>query len=69
VFRFRSADDFVEFFRAHYGPVTKAFEALDEDGCEHLHEDLAALVAAHDRASGPTVAIPSEYLEVIATVR
>jgi SAM-dependent methyltransferase len=69
VFRFRSADDFVDFFRANYGPVTKAFEALDDAGREHLHADLAALAAAHARAGGPTVAIPSEYLEVIAVVR
>jgi SAM-dependent methyltransferase len=69
VFRFRSADDFVEFFRANYGPVAKAFEALDDTAREHLHADLAALVAAHDRGPGPSVAIPSEYLEVIAVVR
>ena len=69
VFRFRSADDFVEFFRARYGPVTKAFEALDDAGREHLHADLAALVAAFDRGGGPTVAIPAEYLEVIAVTR
>jgi ubiquinone/menaquinone biosynthesis C-methylase UbiE len=69
VFRFRTADDFVEFFRAHYGPVAKAFEALDEAGREHLHADLAALAAAYGRAAGPSVAIPSEYLEVIAVAR
>ena len=66
VFRFRSADHFVEFFRAHYGPVAQAFKALDDAGREHLHADLAALVAAHDREPGPTVAIPSEYVEAIA---
>lgn len=54
VFRFRSADAFVEFFRAHYGPVAKAFAALDDAGREHLHADLAALVAAHDREAGPS---------------
>jgi SAM-dependent methyltransferase len=69
VFRFRSADDFVEFFRANYGPVTQAFEALDDAARGHLHADLAALVAAHDRGPGPTVTIPAEYLEVIAVVR
>jgi SAM-dependent methyltransferase len=69
VFRFRSADDFVEFFRTNYGPVEKAFEALDDAGREHLHADLVALVAADDRGPGPSVAIPSEYLEAIAVVR
>jgi SAM-dependent methyltransferase len=69
VFRFRSADDFVTFFRARYGPVAKAFDALGDTGREHLRADLAALVAAHDREPGPTVAIPAEYLEVVAVVR
>jgi SAM-dependent methyltransferase len=69
VFRFRSADEFVEFFRANYGPVHKAFLALDEAGRQRLHDDLAALAREHDRAVGPTVAMPSDYLEVIATRR
>ena len=32
VFRFRSGDEFVDFFRAWYGPVHKAFGALDDSG-------------------------------------
>ena len=30
-FRFRSAEEFVEFFRTWYGPTLKAFAALDGD--------------------------------------
>jgi hypothetical protein len=66
-FRFRSPDDFVDFFRNHYGPVHKAFEAAENP--EQLHADLVALVVEHDRATGPTVAIPSEYLEAVAVKR
>ena len=66
VFRFRSPDDFAQFFRANYGPVHKAFEALDQPGRRRLHDDLAALAAKHDRAQGPSVALPSEYLETVA---
>jgi hypothetical protein len=66
VFRFRSPDDFVRFFRANYGPVHKAFEALNEPGHQRLHDDLVALAAKHDRAEGPSVALPSEYLEAVA---
>jgi hypothetical protein len=61
-----SPDDFVGFFRANYGPVHTAFEALDEPGRRRLHDDLAALAAKHDRAQGPSVALPSEYLETVA---
>jgi SAM-dependent methyltransferase len=69
VFRFRSAAEFTDFFRENYGPVRKAFEALDEAGQAQLHADLTALAAAADRGPGPSVAIPSQYLEVIATRR
>jgi ubiquinone/menaquinone biosynthesis C-methylase UbiE len=66
VFRFRSPDDFAQFFRANYGPVHKAFQALDDPGRQRLHDDLVALAQRHDRAPGPSVAMPSEYLETVA---
>ena len=67
VFRFRSAAEYVDFFRANYGPVHKAFGALDEAGQAALADDLHALAVAGNTSAGPSVAIPSEYLEVIAT--
>lgn len=66
VFRFRSPDDFATFFRDNYGPVHKAFGALDEPGRERLYDDLTALAREHDREEGPSVAVPAEYLEVVA---
>jgi SAM-dependent methyltransferase len=69
VFRFRSTDDFGHFFRTNYGPVGKAFEALDDPGREQLYDDLTALAATHDRAPGPSVAMASEYLEAVAVRR
>ena len=69
VVRFRSPEDFTRFFRDNYGPTLKAFEALDEPGRERLFNDLTALATEHDQEPGPSVAIPSEYLEVVATRR
>jgi hypothetical protein len=69
VLRFRSPEEFLAFFRANYGPVHQAFAALDEAGRERLGDDLVALARRHDRAAGPSVAMPSEYLEVIAVRR
>jgi SAM-dependent methyltransferase len=66
VFRFASPEHFADFFRANYGPVHKAFAALDEAGGRRLHDDLVALARRHDRARGPAVAMASEYLETIA---
>ena len=66
VFRFHSPDAFVDFFRVNYGPVYTAFAKLDAAGRGHLARDLAELAATHSRSTGPSVAIPSEYLEVVA---
>ena len=69
VFRFRSPEDFAGFFRDNYGPVHKAFAALDEPGQQRLHHDLVELAKEFDRATGPSVAMPAEYLETIAVRR
>ena len=66
VFRFRSPTEFVEVFRDYYGPVRKAFDALDERGREQLYDDLSELATQHDREPGPTIAVPSEYVEAVA---
>jgi SAM-dependent methyltransferase len=68
-FRFPSPEAFVDFFRAHYGPTLKAFEALDAGGRERLAADIAALVRGRDRRGGGAVAVPGAYLEVVAVKR
>ena len=67
VWRFRSPDEFAGFFQELYGPTRKAFEALDEAGQRRLWDDLTALARDHDTDPGLTVAMPAEYLEVVAT--
>jgi SAM-dependent methyltransferase len=69
-FRFRSPEDFVEFFRTRYGPTLKAFAALaDDDARAALEHDLVELVRRFDRLEGDAVAIPSTYTEAIAITR
>jgi ubiquinone/menaquinone biosynthesis C-methylase UbiE len=67
-FRFRSAEEFVEFFRTWYGPTLKAFAALDTDAARQaLEHDLVALARKHDRlGDGDAIAIPSAYTEAVA---
>jgi SAM-dependent methyltransferase len=60
-------DAVVEFFRANYGPMTRAFAALDEKGQEQLQSDLVHLWSAYNKAVDNTTKVESEYLEVIAT--
>jgi ubiquinone/menaquinone biosynthesis C-methylase UbiE len=64
-FRYRSPEHFVEFFRTYYGPMLKAFGALDEAGQKGLHNDLIALIAQMNEADDGTMVVPSEYLEVV----
>jgi len=66
IFRDRSAEENVEFFRTFYGPTLRAFEALPAAQRTELNDDLVALVRRYDRnaGSGP-VAIAADYLETV----
>jgi len=56
----------VEFFRETYGPVQRAFAALDADGQKALRKDLEQVFSQYNRAADGTTSLESEYLEVIA---
>ena len=66
IFRYRSAEENVEFFRTYYGPTLRAFEALPAAQQAALNDGLIALVRKYDRnaGSGP-VAIAADYLETV----
>jgi SAM-dependent methyltransferase len=57
----------VEFFRANYGPMSRAFASLDSNGQRILRSELVRLWAEHNTAPGDTTLVASEYLEVVAT--
>ena len=57
----------VEFFRANYGPMSRAFASLDAPSRENLRSELVNLWAAHNRAADGATKVDAEYLEVIAT--
>jgi hypothetical protein len=56
----------VEFFRQTYGPMQRAFAALDAEGQKALRKDLEQVFSQHNRATDGTTTLESEYLEVIA---
>ncbi len=64
-FRYRSAQHFVDFFKTYYGPMLKAFGALDADKQKSLHADLIALIESLNVATDGTMVVPGEYLEVV----
>ncbi len=64
-FRYRSAEHWIEVFRAYYGPVHRAFAGLDPAGQEALHGALREFVGRWDRGGGEGMVVPAEYLEVV----
>ena len=68
-FRYRSPQHFLDFFRAYYGPMLKAFEALDAAGQKGLARDLIALIDEMNTAGDGTMLVAGEYLEVVITKR
>jgi ubiquinone/menaquinone biosynthesis C-methylase UbiE len=69
VFRYRSPQHFLDIFRTYYGPVLKAFAALDTTKQDGLQHDLLALIGTMNRSGDGTMVLPSEYLEVVVSKR
>ena len=67
VFRYKSPEHFIEIFRNYYGPMLKAFAALDQAARAALEKDLHALIDEFNVAEDGTAVIPSEYLEAVIT--
>jgi len=68
-FRYRSPEHFIDIFKTYYGPVLKAFAALDAAKQDGLKRDMLALIATMNRSDDDTMVVPSEYLEVVVTKR
>lgn len=69
VFRYRSPEHWLDVFKSYYGPMLKAFAALDETGQAALRRDLMALLGEFNHAEDGTVVVHSEYLEAVITKR
>jgi SAM-dependent methyltransferase len=66
MFRYLSAEHFVDLFRRYYGPTHKAFAGLDAARQNELHAALVELLTRHNRAGERNaLVIPGEYLEVV----
>lgn len=67
VFRYRSAEHWIDVFSKFYGPLLKALESLDEAARTALRADLAVLLAHANRADTTSLVAPAEYLEIVIT--
>jgi SAM-dependent methyltransferase len=69
VFRYRSPQHWLDVFKTFYGPMLKAFATLDAAAQDALRRDLLDLVRDLNRSGDGTMAVPSEYLEVVISKR
>ncbi len=68
-FRYASAAHWLQIFRDYYGPMHKAFAALDAAGRAKLEADITSLLARLNVAGPASLVVPGEYLEVVITKR
>jgi ubiquinone/menaquinone biosynthesis C-methylase UbiE len=68
-FRYRSAEHFLDVFKTFYGPMHKAFAALNPEKQKDLENDLVSLIARMNKATDGAMVVPSEYLEVVIIKR
>ncbi|MFT4103139.1 MAG: methyltransferase domain-containing protein [Burkholderiaceae bacterium] len=68
-FRYRTPEHFIDVFRQWYGPVLKAFAAMDETSASAFRSELLALIDSMNRGTDGSMAVPAEYLEVVVRRR
>jgi SAM-dependent methyltransferase len=64
-FRYRSAAHWIEVFRNFYGPMHKAYAALDPDRQAALTADITALLDRWNTSDSRSLVVPAEYLEIV----
>jgi ubiquinone/menaquinone biosynthesis C-methylase UbiE len=68
-FRYKSAEHWLGTFKAFYGPMNRAFAALDAGKQDALRSDVITLLLRMNRGGRDALVVPGEYLEVIVTRR
>ncbi|TWI67292.1 methyltransferase family protein [Pseudoduganella lurida] len=64
-FRYASADHMVQVFRDFYGPVLKAFGALDDERRAALYREMVVLADSMNASGRAALVAPAEYLEAV----
>lgn len=67
VFRYRTPSEFVDVFRTYYGPVHKAFAALNDAGRKALERAMLDTVARFDTGRDGSMRVPADCAEIVIT--
>ena len=65
IFRYHSPEHWMDIFGTYYGPVLKAFEALDQHSAASLKKEILNLIDSFNVATDGTMVVPSRYLETV----
>jgi SAM-dependent methyltransferase len=65
MFRYESPEHWLDVFRTCYGPVNRAFAALDVEHAAALEADILDLLDKANEGRSGSLIIPGEYLEVV----
>jgi ubiquinone/menaquinone biosynthesis C-methylase UbiE len=66
-FRYESPERWLHVFRSYYGPVNRAFAALDAEQAAALEANILDLLERSNWGGNVSLIIPGEYLEVVIT--
>ncbi len=67
-FRYQSPSHWIDLFRNYYGPIHKAFSALDVSTAANFEADINELIQRLNVSATDNMVLPSEYLEISITV-
>ena len=68
-FRYASPAHWIQVFRDYYGPLHKAFGALEPSGQQALEADIIAMLQRFNVAGDDSLVAPAEYLEAVIIKR
>lgn len=67
-FRYPSVEYYLEVLREYLGPTRETFLDLEPEQQENLTQDVTELVEGFNRSGDGTMIVPSDYVEVVATL-
>ncbi|HEY5937491.1 MAG TPA: hypothetical protein VIU61_22750, partial [Kofleriaceae bacterium] len=62
---YHSIGHWFEVFKTYYGPLNKAFGALDAEKGASLQQELTTIMQGLNRSGDGTLVMPGEYLEIV----
>ena len=66
VFRFRSPEDWLTYFKKYFGPTIRAFETVAPEKRPEMEREILDLARSFNISGDDTLVVPAEYLEVVA---